>query len=65
MYVLYILELLLTELLDYNEMVKAVAKSASRALGYLISKCKANGGFQFPVITKLYDTLVWPYINYG
>ena len=46
-------------------MAKAVAKSASRALGLLIVKCKAHGGFQHNIFTKLFDTLVWSVINYG
>ena len=39
------LGLLLTEFLKYDDMAKAVAKSASRYLGLLIAKCKANGRF--------------------
>ena len=35
------------EYLNYIDMAKAVAKSASRALGLLIAKSKANGGFEF------------------
>ena len=46
-------------------MAKAVAKSASRSLGLLTSKCKANGGFQFPTFTKLFDALVLSVIEYG
>jgi hypothetical protein len=41
------LGLLLTEFLDYNEMAKAVARSAGRALSLLIVKSKAHGGFHF------------------
>lgn len=59
------LGLLLTEFLDYNEMAKAVSKSANRALSLLIVKTKANGGFQYSTFTKLFDTLVWPVISYG
>ena len=59
------LGLLLTEFLSYDSMAKAVAKSASRSLGLLISKCKANGGFQFSVFTKLFDNLVMSVIEYG
>ena len=59
------LGLLLSEFLDYNCMAKAVAKSASRSLGLLIAKCKANGGFQFDTFTKLFDTLVMSVIEYG
>ena len=35
---------LLTDTLDYNVMVKSVARAANRALGLLISKVKLNGG---------------------
>ena len=56
------LGLLLTEFLKYNDIAKAVAKSASRSLGLLIAKCKANGGFEF---SKLFETLVMSVIEYG
>ena len=46
-------------------MAKAVAKSASRALGLLIVKSKIHGGFQHNIFSKLYDTMVWSVINYG
>ena len=59
------LGLLLTEFLDYNEMAKAVARSAGRALSLLIVKSKAHGGFHFDTYTKLYDSLVWSVISYG
>ena len=59
------LGLLFTEFLNYDEMAKAVAKSASRALGLLIAKCKANGGFNYTTFTKLFDTMVWSVIDYG
>lgn len=59
------LGLLLTEFLDYNVMAKMVAQSASRALGLLIAKCKAFGGFHYTTFTKLYDTLVNSIIDYG
>ena len=53
------------EHLDFNVTAKAVAQSASRALGLLIAKCKSVGGMPYDVYTKLYNTLVWPVINYG
>ncbi|XP_063415978.1 uncharacterized protein LOC134697626 [Mytilus trossulus] len=59
------LGLLLTEYLDYQLMAKAVAKSASRALGLLIVKSKMHGGFQHKFFSKLYDTMVWSVISYG
>jgi hypothetical protein len=46
-------------------MAKAVAMSASRALGLSIAKCKLNGGFIFNAYTTLYDSLVWSIISYG
>ena len=59
------LGLLLTEFLDFAAMATAVAKSASRALGLVIYICKLNGGLPFKCFTKLYDSLVWPIIEYG
>lgn len=59
------LGLVLNEYLNYIDMAKAVAKSASRALGLLIAKSKANGGFEFSIFTKLFDTLVMSVIEYG
>ncbi len=44
---------------------KMVAKSAGRALGLLIAKCKGSGGMPYDVYTKLYDALVQPIIDYG
>jgi hypothetical protein len=55
----------LKEHLNYDIIVKSVAQSASRAVGLLITKCKANGGVPYNVFTKLYDTVVWPVINYS
>ena len=57
------LGLLLTEFLDYNEMAKAVARSAGRALSLLIVKSRAHGGFHFDTYTKPYDSLVWSVIR--
>ncbi len=53
------------EHLDKNMMAKLVAKSANRALGLLIAKCKAFGGIPHDVFTKLYDSLVAPVIEYA
>ena len=58
------LGLLSTEFLKYD-MGKAVAKSASRPLGLLIAKCKANGGFEFSIFFKLFETLIMSVIEYG
>ena len=54
----------LNEFLNFNIIAKAVAQSASRALGLLIAKYKCIGGMTY-VFSKLYDTLVWPVISYG
>ena len=59
------LGLLLIEFLSYEEMAKAVAKSASISLGLLIAKCKAHGGFQYDVYTKFFYSIVWSVIDYG
>ncbi len=53
------------EHLDKNMMAKSVAKSANRALGLLIAKCKDLGGMPHEVFTKLYDSLVAPVIEYA
>ena len=52
------LGLILQEHLDYSITAKAVAQSASRALGLLIAKAKAYGGFPFGTFTRLYDATV-------
>ena len=59
------LGLILTEHLDYLQMTKFVAKSASRALGFLIYKDKALRGMPFKCFTKCYYSLVQPLIDYG
>ncbi|XP_053405160.1 uncharacterized protein LOC128558904 [Mercenaria mercenaria] len=59
------LGIVLNEFLDYNVTAKAVAQSVCRALGLVIAKCKAIGGVPYDIYSKLYDTLVWPVINYG
>ena len=59
------LGLVLHEHLDMSVTAKAIAQSASRALGLVISKCKANGGVPYKIYTKLYDALVRPVLEYG
>ncbi len=59
------LGLMFNEHLDKNMMTKSVAKSANRALGLIIAKCKAFGGMPHDVFTKLYDSLVAPVIEYA
>lgn len=58
------LGVMLHENLDYNITAKTVAQSANRALGLLIARCKLIGGIPYNVFTKLYDSIVWPVINY-
>ena len=59
------LGLILEEHLDYSITAKAVAQSASQALGLLIAKAKACGGFPFGTFTRLYDSTVNSVISYG
>lgn len=59
------LGLIFTEHLDFDKMANMVASSASRALGLLIAKVKTMGGVPFDTYTKLYDSMVWPIIDYG
>ena len=51
--------------LDYNVTASVVAKSASRALGLLISKAKSIGGLSYNCFSKLYESSVIPIIRYG
>ena len=50
---------------DVSIMAKALSVSASRALGVLISKYKATGGFPLPCYRTLYDGMVSPILEYG
>lgn len=59
------LDLVLNEYLDYNVTTKAISQSASSTLGLVIAKCKVIGRVPYNVYSKLYDSLVWPVINYG
>ena len=59
------LGLLFGEFLNYETTAKFVAKSASRALGLVISKFKAAGDLSYNVFSKLYDSYVWSTISYG
>ena len=58
------LRILLSEHLYYYLMAQQMAKSASRALGLIISKYKAFGGLPFSTFSKLFDSIVWSTINY-
>ena len=59
------LGLMIDEYLDYNVTAKHVSKSAHRALGLLIAKDKAQGGFSYDIFTRLYDVMVNSIIEYG
>ncbi len=59
------LGLMFNDHLDKNMISKSVAKSANRALGLLIAKCKAFDGMPHDVFTKLYDSLVAHVIEYA
>ncbi len=50
---------------DVNTAVTELAKSASRAIGVLISKVFALGGMDHKMFTSLYETLVQPILNYA
>lgn len=51
--------------MKFDITAKVVAQSASRALWLLITKCKIIGGVPYEVFSKLYDSIVWPVIDYG
>lgn len=55
----------LHEHLDMSVTVEEVSKSATRALGKVISVFKASGGSSHEVFTKLFDTAVLPVILYS
>ena len=59
------LGLVLNEFLDFKVTAEIVAKSANRALGLLIAKCKAAGGIPFNCFERLYKSMVLPVIHYG
>ena len=59
------LGLLVHEHLDYNITAKAVAQSASHALGLLTAKTKTFGGLPFGTLSRLYDSTVFFVISYG
>ena len=59
------LGVILTEHLDYAVTVKSVSQVASRAFGSLVCKFKHFGGFPYVTYSKLYDSLVWPIVDYS
>ena len=52
------LGVIFTEHLDFMQMSKVIAQSASRALGLLISKDKYLGGMPYECFIKCYDATV-------
>jgi hypothetical protein len=59
------LGLYFNEHMDENDIVKDVAKSATRALGAVICKFKYTGGIHYETFTKLYESCVQPVMLYG
>jgi len=59
------LGIVLNEHSDYSITAKTVAQSANRAFGLLIAKCKIMDRLPYDAFTKLYDSVVWPIIDYG
>ena len=53
------------EFLDLQGTVKHIAKSATRALGAVISKFKRTGGILFDCYKQLFDNMVKPVLLYG
>ena len=51
------LGLVFNEFLDLTVTAKAAAKWANRALGLVITKCKAIGGTTYDVFKKLFHSL--------
>ena len=56
---------LLTLFRDFNFMSEQVAKSASKALGSVISKVKKCGVMLYNCFVQLFDTHAWSIINHG
>ena len=52
------------ENLNFNECATTLADSAGRALGNVISKFSSFKNIMFSTFTKLFDTTVWPILNY-
>jgi hypothetical protein len=59
------LGILLTEHLEWNKTVSALAASASRALGLVIAKAKSFGGFPHAALLAAYNGVVRPIIEYA
>ena len=59
------LGLVLEESLDMSYTAKIVAQSATRSLGVLINKFKAQSGMPYETYTKLFYSLVQPVLEYA
>ena len=58
------LGIILDEHLTYNECATTLADSAGRALGSVISKFYSFKNIGYSTFSKLYDTTVWPILDY-
>ena len=45
--------------------VYTVVQAANRSLGAVITKFKTLGGLPYTTYSKLYDSLVWPIVEYS
>jgi hypothetical protein len=50
---------------NWNKTVEKLAQSAGRALGVVLAKSKAFGGFDYDTYKKVYDTTVRPILEYS
>ena len=55
----------LYETLDFAETVKALSKSASRALGVVVNKYFTYDGLDYRTYSKLYESMVVPIMDYA
>ena len=51
--------------LDFKLTAKITVKSANRAFGLIMEKCKTIGDVSFGVVKKLYDSLVCRIMEHG
>ena len=59
------LGVILDEHLTFQECIKSLSDSASRALGSIITKCKSYRDFRFKTFSKLFESGVIPILDYG
>ena len=58
------LGIIFDETLNFTECATTLADSAGRALGSIISKFSSFKNIMFTTFTKLYETTVWPILDY-